>query len=261
MDIISRDEAIQRQERTYFTGNPCPKGHIAPRRVINRACTECTSEYAKERHRRLSLDETYVAEARARAAKWARNNPDRYAANQKNYRDQNGEALSEYNKDWRKKNARRIKARLVKRVADDPTIHSRAHKKRYANPTYAQKCRKRSKAWRQENPERHEANNKEWRKANPDRVKAIQRAGWINRRAKQRQAGKISAADIRAIRATKRCAACRRPHPKMEIDHIISLSRGGTNHRSNLQLLCRPCNRAKWAKDPIAWAQENGRLL
>jgi 5-methylcytosine-specific restriction endonuclease McrA len=31
----------------------------------------------------------------------------------------------------------------------------------------------------------------------------------------------------------------------MEIDHIIPLSRGGRDIFSNLQALCRPCNRKK----------------
>jgi 5-methylcytosine-specific restriction endonuclease McrA len=39
------------------------------------------------------------------------------------------------------------------------------------------------------------------------------------------------------------------------------VSLGGSSHPSNLQLLCEHCNRTKWAKHPIAWAQENGRLL
>ncbi len=34
----------------------------------------------------------------------------------------------------------------------------------------------------------------------------------------------------------------------LEIDHIIPLSRGGTNELSNLQILCRTCNRKKGAR-------------
>lgn len=44
-------------------------------------------------------------------------------------------------------------------------------------------------------------------------------------------------------------------------DHIVALANGGTNDILNIQLLCRRCNLKKHAKDPIAWAQENGRLL
>ena len=28
-----------------------------------------------------------------------------------------------------------------------------------------------------------------------------------------------------------------------EVDHVVPRSRGGTDHKSNLQLLCSPCNR------------------
>ena len=30
-----------------------------------------------------------------------------------------------------------------------------------------------------------------------------------------------------------------------EVDHVVPRSRGGTDHKGNLQLLCSPCNRIK----------------
>ena len=42
---------------------------------------------------------------------------------------------------------------------------------------------------------------------------------------------------------------------------IKPLARGGTNQRTNLQLLCPPCNLSKSAKDPIDFMQSRGFLL
>ena len=59
-----------------------------------------------------------------------------------------------------------------------------------------------------------------------------------------------------------RCINCKKSlNDKYHIDHIQPVAKGGTNYHWNLQLLCPSCNCRKHAKDPIVWANENGRLL
>lgn len=90
-----------------------------------------------------------------------------------------------------------------------------------------------------------------------------------NRRARKKNAtGTHTKQDIQALVFLQKgkCAACRvklllEGKGKYHIDHIISLAKGGTNDKYNLQILCPSCNLSKHAKDPIEWAQKNGRLL
>jgi ATP adenylyltransferase len=44
------------------------------------------------------------------------------------------------------------------------------------------------------------------------------------------------------------CGATERERP-LDVDHILPRSRGGTNERANLQVLCSRCNRAKGNRD------------
>lgn len=93
----------------------------------------------------------------------------------------------------------------------------------------------------------------------------VRRSAIRNRQARLRGAyGSHTAAQIEdlARRQRHKCATCGADIRKYrEADHIVPLSKGGRNGIENIQLLCLPCNRRKGAKDPIDWAQENGRLL
>ncbi len=83
----------------------------------------------------------------------------------------------------------------------------------------------------------------------------------INGRAKALgQIGLISldALRNRILECAGRCEWCGESvlHQPIEIDHIISLSSGGSHTPENLAVACPPCNRAKSSKHPARFAQE-----
>lgn len=49
------------------------------------------------------------------------------------------------------------------------------------------------------------------------------------------------------------CAACG-SQSNPEVDHIVPMSRGGSDELGNLQILCRSCNRRKSDRLPEEWA-------
>lgn len=89
------------------------------------------------------------------------------------------------------------------------------------------------------------------------------------RRAKVKGAGGVhTASDIARLLHSQRqlCANCetklfKSGPSKFHVDHIMPVSKGGSNGPDNLQCLCPPCNRRKSAKLPEEWAALNGRLF
>lgn len=114
--------------------------------------------------------------------------------------------------------------------------------------------------WNAANPGRKKAAFDNWHKANPGKQSEFNQ----RRRALKRSAeGVFTVQDIERIRLAQkgRCAACGKTRKKLSVDHIVPLSKGGTNWPSNIQLLCKSCNSSKKDKDPLTFMQSRGYLL
>jgi 5-methylcytosine-specific restriction endonuclease McrA len=112
--------------------------------------------------------------------------------------------------------------------------------------THGQKIRDKTNRWHAQHAERMNKASRIWRKNNPERIRTYVRA----RRARKRGApGSHTPAEWVAlcIRYGNRCLSCGKPWP-LSADHIVPLSRGGSNDIANLQPLCLSCNDRKGTK-------------
>lgn len=82
--------------------------------------------------------------------------------------------------------------------------------------------------------------------------KAYRRVRWINRDKRE-----VTVKDIRRLmqRFDNRCAYCH-ADSKLELDHVVPLSKGGRHAIGNLLPCCVRCNRRKNAKFLSAWRYE-----
>ena len=221
--IVTRAEAKAAGERLFFTGKKCRRGHLAQRYVAQNLCVEC---------------------ARAAAQRQRDDDPLGHAIQIEAWRDANRDKVNAYARAWVNPNPDQRKAyEKAYREANKDTLSAR------------------SIAWRAANRERFDENARLWYYGNKDRVAVIR----ANRRTRKLgNGGSHTIEQINDLKAKQRerCANCGASIRKSyEADHIIPVSRGGSSDISNIQLLCRPCNRAKHAKLPEQWAKEQGRLL
>lgn len=135
-----------------------------------------------------------------------------------------------------------------------------------------------------DNPEKYKDWNKQWNEANPERRRELERTrdrlkksaaykNWAannkdklraydhNYRARLRNAeGVLTSQVILSVLATygELCLKCGSTK-NIEIDHVVPLSRGGTNLFDNLQPLCKSCNSGKGGRNDADYRPQGRR--
>lgn len=64
------------------------------------------------------------------------------------------------------------------------------------------------------------------------------------------------------VRDKYTCSYCRQLGGILEDDHVVPISKGGTNEKTNLTTSCRKCNRQKKGKtveEFLKWREEHGK--
>jgi 5-methylcytosine-specific restriction endonuclease McrA len=119
-------------------------------------------------------------------------------------------------------------------------------------------ARKRMRKWRALNPDKDRESRirslRKWRKENREAFRIHCR----HRRKLEHDAeGSHTAKDIKLLFAAQRglCVCGGDLSTSYHVDHMVPLSRGGTDSPKNLQLLCPPCNHSKRNKTMTEWTQ------
>lgn len=153
-------------------------------------------------------------------------------------------------------------------------VRENARKRRAKNPEKFNADRAR---WVKENPdkrkqivrnyhvnhkEQEKIKDKKWKKSNPSKVRKFIN-NWFTKNPhksteynQKRRAIKLKVGGVITSKEWKNllekydntCLCCNRKDVKLTLDHVIPLSRGGSNTIENAQPLCRSCNSSKHDK-------------
>lgn len=136
------------------------------------------------------------------------------------------------------------RTRVKKWQRDNADKHRRKGRKWYEANTNQE--RERKQRWHVANPDIHRERIQSWRKNNPEKVSSQQHR---RRTRKTGAGGSYTAEEFKALceQYDNRCLACGEKK-KLEFDHVIPVSKGGSSDISNGQPLCRSCNSKKGTK-------------
>ena len=163
----------------------------------------------------------------------------------------------------------------VKRRAENPE-KLREEKHNY-HATHREKARERNRRARALNPEKDCVASRKYRAANLEKERnrsrkfakekpLTRRANRIRRRARKRNAPGVpyAVAEFRALcdESSWQCAYCSTVLDigTVQADHVIPLSRGGSNSIENIAVCCGPCNVSKGHKPLDVWLKRRKKV-
>lgn len=262
-------------------------------------CKTCTKEYKKqhykthkeeisEQHR--AYRESHLEQERERSKRYAETHKEHLREYHTQYYQDNRDQMLEQMKQHYQENSVRIRER-VKRYRETHQEEIKERKKRYAkfhkehireyrekhrerilagqkaryHARYKEKQRETTKRYRTLHRERLLEHKRQYYKTPHGRM--IDRAHWHKRRAqKKASGGSYTPAQIQdqLKRQKSKCYWCQSKLDQgkgaFHIDHVVPLSRGGSNDISNIVIACPTCNMSRNNKLPHEWV-DGGRLL
>ena len=231
--IVSHKEAVESGLKLYFTGKPCLRGHLGMRETKCRRCVECCNENARNRRKDPEVRKRVKAYRRTPAVR---------------------ESQRLQMKKWRTEHPEEWKV-LSRRSRSKPSV----------------KENRRAREQTQEGKQLNALQARNWRKNNPEKQRALSSKAWATRQNRINSSFEHYTGDdlIRIYKLQNgKCAYCKQPlEKKYEVDHIIPLSKDGSNAARNIQLCCasikgkRSCNHIKLDKNPMDFARSLGMLL
>jgi hypothetical protein len=224
--VVTRNAALKRGIKRYFTGKACSNGHVAQRQTKSGTCIVCS---------RLSM-------ARRRSR-----NPEKYAEiDHRSHRKTHQKRLEQGRRYHQANRAvRNAQSRLYYREHREE-IAERSRQRRIADP---HRSRAASRRYYQGHRAESAKRGRQYRASEIGR--RIKSTAENRRRAKKvNLPGSHTEADVqRLVAASAHCYLCGRRFTKRNpptLDHVLAITDPlGTDDRSNLALACRPCNSAK----------------
>lgn len=177
---------------------------------------------------------------------WRSKSQEKIKAHTSDYYKKNKDALNAKNKVWYRENSKRM---------------SEYYKEYYninKNKILARKASIRSESGSNDNVRARLA---EWAKNNGESIRSRSRK---RRELIYSAGGRLSKGLANTLFTLQRglCPCCMKPlGDKYHLDHIMPVSRGGSNTDDNMQLLRAQCNLQKKAKHPVDFMRERGFLL
>lgn len=235
-----------------------------------KTCTKCGGEYPATEEFFYRRSDRPSLGAQCKGCVYARNNalrkrhPERRTAEHRRYRER-------YPEKSRAK-TRRYRVRHRDRLLEEGRARRRTERGREKNRLYMER-------WRKKHPEKWRAIKRRNYAANRERINAKRRANkhvgaarhrawkaknpfycrsyWNAERVRALNAeGILTPSDIVHLLKQQegRCAYCKAKLTKgFDIDHVVPLSRGGSNWVENIALACPSCNRGKCDRSVEEW--------
>lgn len=194
---------------------------------------------------------------------WRANNLERARQRERAYMEANREERTAY---IRKYNEEHREERLayIRAYDQEHREEKREKRRRYwqANPEIHEQHKQKNRERGRNNREQRREQQRRWHVANPDKVRAKvhRRRSW-----EHKAEGSFTAEEWEALKArydyTCLCCGKQEPEIRLTVDHVIPVTRHGSNYITNIQPLCRSCNSSKRDKTidyRPAWEAERG---